>query len=382
MEWEKDKSIHAIVNNQTWYECCPICALMDIIQFGDNETENLMIAKCETTGEEITIHIYDGTVLYSEPINPVILLGGSCVTNKIFQDNITADTYKDGNFIDKPIYSVQDVIDNVVKSKLMKKEFCSFCDSEIQNNWQVILKINDDTSLKYCCYNCSKNAYKDFTENVESILITDYITGNLLDAYYAYYVNRSDVISPNNIETCIAFESMFDAYKFRGIHGGSVFMGWDENSVSCLNCGMMIKSELSTIFLLNDGSEYVYCPGCSDAAKERLEEDISAVYVGDYLTGMVFNGFDSYYVKNYNVDIPGTMGGHRIAFANLNDAEMFVNENGGMVIDWDGNVVYGQNLFLMIFVILIIIIIIVFAIRSIMITHSKHKKNFDEKNKK
>ena len=264
----------------------------------------------------------------------------------------------------------------------MQKEFCSFCDSEIQNNWQVILRINDGSSLKYCCYNCAKIAYEDFAGSVESISISDYITGDLLDADYAYYVNGSDVTLSNNVESCIAFESMVDVYEFRGIHGGIVFKGWDENSVLCLNCGMMIQPELSTIFLLDDGSEYAYCPGCPDTVMERLGDHISAVFVGDYTTGLLVNGYDAYYVKNYDVDIPGTMGGHRIAFASLNDAEQFVNENGGIVIDWDGNIVYGQNLFLMVVVIIIIIIIIVFAVRSIMIVRSKHKKSFDEKNKK
>ncbi len=379
MVWEKDRAIIVSVNNQNWYECCPICALMDIIQHGDNDTEHQFIAKCETTNETITLRIFNGNVLSSEPSNPVILFGKTCETNKIFKDNITAETYKTENSLDSPIYSIQEAIKLIVIPKVEKKEFCLSCGSEIQDNWRVIFTLDNGSSYKYCCHHCANNMYESLKENIESIAVADYENGELLDANNVFFIKDSNVTTGNTQDSRIAFESMIKAYEFRGLYGGSVVNGWDGNLVFCLNCGMVIQPKLATIFLLEDGTENAYCPGCPDAALERLGNQVFAVYVGDYGTGRLVNGYNAYYVNNYNIDIPGTMGGHRIAFSSFENSRKFVDECGGIVVDWNGNVVYGQNLPLTILVIIIAAVIIVFAARSLLVIHFKHKQIFEER---
>ena len=105
-----EDALVAIVNNETWWQCCPMCALKDVVPNDDGE----IFGKCTTTGENISITIKDGNATLVIPETTVVSLGGTCMTNKLFKNETLALSYNSS----RPVFSIQDAIEQKVKSQV------------------------------------------------------------------------------------------------------------------------------------------------------------------------------------------------------------------------------------------------------------------------
>ncbi len=104
MAWDGETT--GIIDEETYYYCCPVCALKHVVPRIDGD----IFGKCNTTGENITINILDGNASLVIPNTTVVSLGGTCPTNKLFKNETVAFSFNSS----RPALSIQQVIDQKV----------------------------------------------------------------------------------------------------------------------------------------------------------------------------------------------------------------------------------------------------------------------------
>ena len=113
-----------------------------------------------------------------------------------------------------------------------------------------------------------------------------------------------------------------------------VLVNHGEHKNSCVNCGMSLKMfyKTSHIATFADGSKKQYC-SIACLSSDLKEHKATKIEVVDAHTQKVIDAKKAYYV--IDSDVKGTMSRRsKLAFATHQDAEAFMKEHGGKIIDF------------------------------------------------
>ncbi|MEN8257546.1 MAG: nitrous oxide reductase accessory protein NosL [Thermodesulfobacteriota bacterium] len=210
-----------------WYQCCPMCALMDIIESGQGN--GTITAYGDRSGKKIEIVVKDGEVTKVNPASAILLVGGGCPINKIFSDRNEAL-----EFIKAHDWAKEKMLKPVAKAfaKLKEKKKamsqCALCATELKGHEQTTSTFitKDKKRMRTCCAHCLLATINKNQENAKRAAIPDFKSGRMINAKKAYYVVATDMAiccSPSTI----AFEKRQDAEEFQKKHHGEI-MTYDE----------------------------------------------------------------------------------------------------------------------------------------------------------
>lgn len=107
------------------------------------------------------------------------------------------------------------------EAKDEKVDVCYYCTKRVDKRLEFIYHLKG-RKIKACCAHCGLLLYKDIKEDdVESCMAWDFITGNPISCYSAWYVIGSSAL-PCCSPSAIAFANREDAQKFAKGFGGVV----------------------------------------------------------------------------------------------------------------------------------------------------------------
>lgn len=210
------------VPGEPWYQCCPMCALMDIIESGSGSGK--ITAYCNKSGKEIQIDIADKQINKMIPESTILLVGGSCPKNKIFHNN----EYALG-FIKHNSWAKEEMLKPVAKALAMlenKKtaiERCAMCTTELKGHEKTLFTImtKDKKRMVACCGHCGLFMMYKLKDKAVRAITPDFKTGRLIDAKQAFYVAGNDLVVCC-IPSTITFEKKQDAVDFQKQHSGEI----------------------------------------------------------------------------------------------------------------------------------------------------------------
>lgn len=224
MAIEKNDRIITVtwVEEEPWYECCPMCALIDIIETGKGNSA--IIAFCNKTGQQIKISIENNQIVKMEPQSAILLVGGSCPKNKIFYTEDYAM-----QFITETEWAKKEMLKPAPKAFAMLKDKakahtrCSMCTTTLKGHEKTGFTITTTAKKRMvlCCGHCGLFMMYKLKDKAKRTTTPDFVTGKLIDARHAYYVVG------NNLLLCcfpstISFEDKKDAEEFQKIHKGEI----------------------------------------------------------------------------------------------------------------------------------------------------------------
>ncbi len=107
----------------------------------------------------------------------------------------------------------------VIKSQMESyedtKDACAFCEKNVDKRLEFVYITSKGKKIKACCAHCGLLLYKNFKEGeIQSCITKDFITGNPISCYSAYYVLNTSAI-PCCSPSVIAFAKEEDAQKFK-----------------------------------------------------------------------------------------------------------------------------------------------------------------------
>ncbi len=95
------------------------------------------------------------------------------------------------------------------------RDICTFCEKVVDKRLEFVYITSKNKKIKACCAHCGLLLYKNFKEDeIQSCITKDFITGNPISCFNAYYVLGTSVI-PCCSPPVIAFARKEDAQKFK-----------------------------------------------------------------------------------------------------------------------------------------------------------------------
>ena len=224
MAIEKSDKVITVTRDigKPWYQCCPMCALMDIIESGDGNGK--ITAYCDKSGKKIQIDIAGKQINKMMPESTVLLVGGSCPKNKIFHNK----EYALG-FIEQNSWAKKEMLKPVAKVFAMLKnkktaiERCKMCTTELKGHektWFTIMA-KGKKRMVACCGHCGLFMMYKLKDKAVRAVTPDFKTGRLIDAKQAFYVAGNDLVVCC-IPSTITFEKKQDAVDFKKLHSGEI----------------------------------------------------------------------------------------------------------------------------------------------------------------
>ena len=140
------------VVEEPWYQCCPMCELVDMIESGAKEGK--ITAYGDKSKEKIVIDIADNQIKSIMPKGTVLLVGGSCPKNKVFYNKEHAL-----KFIDEHPWAKKEMLKPATKAFAMLKnkkaaiKRCNICTTELRGHektWFTIMT-KDKKRMVACC---------------------------------------------------------------------------------------------------------------------------------------------------------------------------------------------------------------------------------------
>lgn len=224
MAVEKNDKVMTItgVKEEPWYQCCPMCALMDIIECGKGD--GIITAYGDISRKKIQIFIEDNKIKKIKPKSTILLVGGSCLKNKTFYSKKYALQYiKKNSWAEKKMLKPVDKAFAMLKNKKKAINRCSVCTTKLadhEKTWMTIVT-KDKKRMVACCGHCGLFLMYKLKSKVKRAVTPDFKTGRLIDAKKAFYVAGNDMIVCCFPST-ISFEKKKDALAFQKKHGGKV----------------------------------------------------------------------------------------------------------------------------------------------------------------
>ena len=233
MAVEKTEEVITVTNvpEGPWYQCCPMCALMDIIESGKGR--GTISANGEISSAKIEIVIQNHGIRKIEPESAILLVGGSCLKNKIFDSNRHAS-----EFIAKNKWAKVDMLKPVSKTFAMLKDKkkaidrCAMCANPLAGHEKTTFTIitKDKKRRLACCGHCGLFMLYKMKDKAKRAVTSDFKTGRLIDAKHAFYVVANDHVVCCYPST-ISFENDEEALRFQKQHGGEI-MAFQEAMVN------------------------------------------------------------------------------------------------------------------------------------------------------
>jgi len=108
---------------------------------------------------------------------------------------------------------------------------CSYDGVEINPRYEVQFAMKDGTLLRFCSMACALQAFVQAKDNIETVLVTDEVTGRKLRAEEAYFIESSVVTVPHVNNRIHVFASEPEAVRhrdqFSGVHLPNPFVLFD-----------------------------------------------------------------------------------------------------------------------------------------------------------
>lgn len=95
------------------------------------------------------------------------------------------------------------------------KDLCAFCEKAVDKRLEFVYITSKNKKIKACCAHCGLLLYRNFKEgDIQSCITKDFISGNPISCFNAYYVLGTSVI-PCCSPPALAFARKEDAHKFK-----------------------------------------------------------------------------------------------------------------------------------------------------------------------
>jgi len=99
---------------------------------------------------------------------------------------------------------------------------CDYDGIKIIPVYGIDVMIKDGESMNFCSIHCAREWSLKNRALIKSVMVTDEVTGEMLDADRAYYV-ESDVVTVRAVQNRIhVFREKTDALSHAGQHNGSI----------------------------------------------------------------------------------------------------------------------------------------------------------------
>jgi nitrous oxide reductase accessory protein NosL len=85
-----------------------------------------------------------------------------------------------------------------------------------------VIVYNDGTREETCSLACAAKIYAKEKARIKTILAADFLTGEMIDAEHAVYLEGSDIPGVMSYTSRIAFRTKDDAETFQKKHGGKI----------------------------------------------------------------------------------------------------------------------------------------------------------------
>lgn len=225
MAIEKSDRVITVVGvleeQKPWHQCCPMCALMDMVECGGGKGK--IVAYCDNSGEKIEITVNNKRIEKMFPDDAILLVGGSCPKNKVFYSKQSALEFIKGNSwaTEEMLKSVPEALDTLKKVKPFER--CSMCAAELKGHertWFTIIT-KDKKRMLACCGHCGLFMMYKLKDEAMRAVTPDFKTGRMIDAKQAYYVAGNDLILCC-VPSTVSFKSKADATEFQEQHGGEI----------------------------------------------------------------------------------------------------------------------------------------------------------------
>lgn len=207
-----------------WLECCPVCALLDIIE-GTESGSGRIVAHCDMMGVPIEVQVREKRIEKINPDTAVILHGGTCVTNKVFMRACAAECFATQNewAKDKPVRTWPEMLELLTK-KAKRFDKCSVCSADLkghEDTWFIAVTKAKERKI-CCCAHCGIFMCLKEKDNIVNMTTADGKTLEMIDARDAFYV-----VGHDQVTCCVpatkAFAKKEDAEEFQAKHGGRIY---------------------------------------------------------------------------------------------------------------------------------------------------------------
>ncbi len=109
-------------------------------------------------------------------------------------------------------------------ARATEREGCVVCGMylDLYEKTKYIVYFNNNTSKSICSLACAAVVIDENKGSIKNIMAADFLTGELIDARKAYYVEGSDIPGVMSYVSRLAFLSKKQAAAFRKKHGGRI----------------------------------------------------------------------------------------------------------------------------------------------------------------
>ena len=99
---------------------------------------------------------------------------------------------------------------------------CDFDGTKIIPVYGIDIMLRSGTTLKFCSVCCAREWFRKNLSQIDLVMVTDEVTGEMLDAALAHYV-QSDVVTVRAVQNRIhVFKEKSHALSHAGQHKGNI----------------------------------------------------------------------------------------------------------------------------------------------------------------
>ncbi len=105
-----------------------------------------------------------------------------------------------------------------------ERESCAVCGMylDLYGKTRLVILFNDDTTKSTCSLACAARLINQNEGRIKGVKVADFLTGKLLDADKAYFLEGSDIPGVMSYTSRVAFSSKTLAATFQKKHGGRI----------------------------------------------------------------------------------------------------------------------------------------------------------------
>ncbi len=105
-----------------------------------------------------------------------------------------------------------------------ERQGCVICGMylDLYENTRLVILLNDDNTKSTCSIACAAEVINKNRDRIKRVNVADFLTGELFDAYKAYFLEGSDIPGVMTYTSRLAFFSKAQALAFQKKHGGRI----------------------------------------------------------------------------------------------------------------------------------------------------------------
>jgi nitrous oxide reductase accessory protein NosL len=109
-------------------------------------------------------------------------------------------------------------------SSAEERKECAVCGMyiDLYERTTHVVYLDDGSSKEACSLACAAKLINENEGRIKKVLAADFLTGELINARDAFYLEGSDVPGVMSYTSRIAFSSLSDAEAFKREHGGRI----------------------------------------------------------------------------------------------------------------------------------------------------------------